>query len=117
MLKTVIEALPQIPVAQQRSELVERKGVGRPDTMCDAMLEQIALALCQAYLASYGHVLHCNLDKGLLIAECRADRAAGMLLSYDTFKDLPRHVCARDIGVLLPDGQLVSLREGGEFFC
>ena len=48
--------------------------------------------------------------------ERRADRAAGLLLSYDTFNDLPRHVCARDIGVLLPDGQLVSLREGGEFF-
>ncbi|HEU5101896.1 MAG TPA: hypothetical protein VFU22_22900 [Roseiflexaceae bacterium] len=48
--------------------------------------------------------------------EYRADRAAGLLLSYDTFNDLPRHVGARDIGVLLPDGQLASLREGSEFF-
>jgi hypothetical protein len=48
--------------------------------------------------------------------ERRADRAAGLLLSYDTFNDLPRHVHARDVGVLLPDGQLASLHEGGEFF-
>jgi aminoglycoside phosphotransferase (APT) family kinase protein len=48
--------------------------------------------------------------------ERRADRAAGLLLSYDTFNDLPRHVRARDVGVLLPDGQLASLHEGGEFF-
>ncbi len=48
--------------------------------------------------------------------ERRADRAAGLLLSYDTFNDLPRHVRARDVGVLLPDGQLASLQQGGEFF-
>jgi S-adenosylmethionine synthetase len=68
MVNIVIEALPQIPVAQQRIELVERKGVGHPDTMCDAMLEQMALALSQAYLSIFGRVLHFNLDKGLLIA-------------------------------------------------
>jgi hypothetical protein len=41
---------------------------------------------------------------------------AGLLLSYDTFNDLPRHVRTRDVGVLLPDGQLASLQQGGEFF-
>ena len=48
--------------------------------------------------------------------ERRADRAAGMLLNYDTFNDLPRHVRALDVGVLLPDGGLLSLGQGGEFF-
>jgi hypothetical protein len=48
--------------------------------------------------------------------EHRADRAAGLLLSYETFNTLPRHVCARDVGVLLPDGRLASLGDGGEFF-
>jgi len=48
--------------------------------------------------------------------ERRADRAAGLLLSYDTFNDLPRHVRALDVGVLLPGGQLASLHMGGEFF-
>jgi aminoglycoside phosphotransferase (APT) family kinase protein len=48
--------------------------------------------------------------------ERRADRAASLLLSYDTFNDLPRHVRAVDVGVLGPDGRLLSLGEGGEFF-
>jgi tRNA C32,U32 (ribose-2'-O)-methylase TrmJ len=30
--------------------------------------------------------------------------AASLLLSYDTFNDLPRHVRAVDVGVLQPDG-------------
>ena len=48
--------------------------------------------------------------------ERRADRAAGLLLSYDTFNDVPRHVRALDVGVLRPDGQLTSVGDAGEFF-
>ena len=48
--------------------------------------------------------------------EYRADRAASLLLSYDTFNDLPRHVRALDVGALSPDGHPVSLGCGGEFF-
>jgi aminoglycoside phosphotransferase (APT) family kinase protein len=48
--------------------------------------------------------------------ERRSDRAAGLLLSYDTFNDVPRHVRALDIGVLRPDGQLASIGDSGEFF-
>jgi aminoglycoside phosphotransferase (APT) family kinase protein len=48
--------------------------------------------------------------------ERRADRAAGLLLGYDTFNDVPRHVRALDIGVLRPDGQLISIGGSGEFF-
>jgi hypothetical protein len=40
--------------------------------------------------------------------ERRADRAASLLLSYDTFNDLPRHVRAVDVGVLQPDGATAS---------
>jgi aminoglycoside phosphotransferase (APT) family kinase protein len=48
--------------------------------------------------------------------EQRSDRAASLLLSYDTFNALPRHVQALDVGVLLPDGRPQSLGEGDEFF-
>lgn len=47
--------------------------------------------------------------------ERRADRAAGMILSYDSFNDLPRHVRALDVGALSPDGQLTSLGAGEIF--
>jgi aminoglycoside phosphotransferase (APT) family kinase protein len=48
--------------------------------------------------------------------ERRADRAASLLLSYDTFNDLERHVRALDLGVFGADGRLKSLDSGEEFF-
>jgi S-adenosylmethionine synthetase len=64
----VIEYLPHIPISQQQMELVERKGLGHPDSMCDAIMEAISVALCRLYLEATGQVLHHNLDKGLLVA-------------------------------------------------
>jgi S-adenosylmethionine synthetase len=60
--------MPHGPVSHQPMELVERKGLGHPDSICDAMMEAIAVALSQAYIEMAGHVLHHNLDKGLLVA-------------------------------------------------
>jgi hypothetical protein len=39
-----------------------------------------------------------------------------MLLSYDTFPLVPGHVRALDVGTILPDGGLLSVREGGEYY-
>lgn len=46
----------------------------------------------------------------------RADRAAEMLLAWDTFGSVPDHVRALDVGTILPGGRLLSVREGGEFY-
>jgi len=62
------------PLADQPFEIVERKGLGHPDTICDAVMEQVAVELAQAYLKLCGRVLHFNADKGLLVAgevDCR----------------------------------------------
>lgn len=56
------------PVPSQPIEIVERKGTGHPDTMCDGVMEQVSLALSQEYLRTFGHIPHFNVDKGLLIA-------------------------------------------------
>jgi S-adenosylmethionine synthetase len=61
-------------LADQPFEIVERKGLGHPDTICDAVMEQVAVELAQAYLKICGRVLHFNADKGLLVAgevDCR----------------------------------------------
>jgi S-adenosylmethionine synthetase len=60
--------LPDVPLHRQPMELVERKGLGHPDSLCDAIMEAISVALCQAYMATAGQVLHHNIDKGLLVA-------------------------------------------------
>jgi S-adenosylmethionine synthetase len=47
-------------------EIVERKGLGHPDTICDEIAEALSLALSAHYLAACGQVLHHNVDKALL---------------------------------------------------
>ena len=49
-------------------EIVERKGVGHPDSMCDAIMEDVSRALSRAYRDRAGTVLHHNCDKALLVA-------------------------------------------------
>lgn len=47
-------------------ELVERKGLGHPDTLCDALAENLSRLLSRAYLERFGVILHHNVDKALL---------------------------------------------------
>jgi S-adenosylmethionine synthetase len=49
-------------------EVVERKGLGHPDTICDALSERISRSLCRHYLDRFGRILHHNVDKLLLVA-------------------------------------------------
>lgn len=47
----------------------------------------------------------------------RADRAAEMLLAYDTFHKIPQHTQALDVGAIRADGaELLSLGDAGEFY-
>ncbi len=46
----------------------------------------------------------------------RADRADAMLLAYDTFPLVPRHVEAIDVGAIRRDGSLVDLTDTREFY-
>lgn len=74
----VIEALRQAPVSDRRVELVERKGLGHPDTLCDSLVEAIAVALNRLYRERAGAILHYNLDKALLAAgDCVKDFGRG----------------------------------------
>ena len=57
------------PGASERPvEIVERKGLGHPDTICDMLSEQLSVALSKHYLDHFGLVLHHNVDKALLVA-------------------------------------------------
>ncbi len=55
-------------VTEHIVEIVERKGKGHPDYMCDSIMEAISVSLSQEYIKAFGTVLHHNIDKGLLSA-------------------------------------------------
>lgn len=52
---------------EQHVEIVERKGLGHPDTMCDMAAEKASVALSKLYISEFGRILHYNLDKALLV--------------------------------------------------
>jgi S-adenosylmethionine synthetase len=64
----VIEPYKGKPVTDQRVEIVERKGTGHPDYLCDSMMEAVSIALSREYTKRFGCILHHNIDKGLLAA-------------------------------------------------
>ena len=63
-----IEPIDRRAVADQRIEIVERKGIGHPDSICDGIAESVAGALARAYIDRFGKVLHFNTDETQLVA-------------------------------------------------
>lgn len=53
-------------VSDNAVEVVERKGLGHPDTICDALAETLSRNLCREYRERFGEILHYNVDKALL---------------------------------------------------
>jgi len=48
-------------------EIAEHKGRGHPDSICDALAENLSIGLSRFYLERFGAILHHNVDKALLI--------------------------------------------------
>lgn len=69
--------LSSLPDDGDPVEFVERKGLGHPDTICDALAETLSRNLCRHYLDRFGTVLHHNVDKVLLCGGSAAPRFGG----------------------------------------
>jgi len=83
------------------------KGVGygtsKRLTVCDRGGRMRDLVFHTATANDFGH-------------DRRSDRAAELLLSFDTFASIPRHVEPVDVGAIDSSGALRSLRDCGEFY-
>ncbi len=62
-----IEFPNELPLDKQKVELVERKGIGHPDSICDGIAEVVSRALSNEYLDKFGHILHHNTDQVELV--------------------------------------------------
>jgi S-adenosylmethionine synthetase len=65
-VKLLVGPLESPSPASLPLEMVERKGLGHPDTLCDALTENLSRALSRVYLERFGAILHHNVDKALL---------------------------------------------------
>ena len=68
MRNILINGLEQIPLEQQKLEIVERKGLGHPDSICDYIMDDLSVNLSREYLRKFGVIMHHNVDKSLLVA-------------------------------------------------
>lgn len=70
-----------LPLTPGRLEVVERKGTGHPDTICDALAEELSLAYSRFCREKLGAVVHHNVDKVLLVGgQSRAVFGGGEVL-------------------------------------
>jgi S-adenosylmethionine synthetase len=63
-----VEVLSDRPVSEHDVEIVERKGKGHPDSICDAIMDRVSIELCREYMREFGVILHHNIDKAFLVA-------------------------------------------------
>lgn len=67
-------------------ELVERKGVGHPDSVCDAAADLCSRMLCKYYFEEFGRYYHHNVDKAALVGGmARPEFGGGKILEPQYF--------------------------------
>ena len=95
----------ELETADEAVEVVERKGLGHPDTICDALAETLSQNLCREYQAQFGTILHHNVDKALLCGGRAAPAlGGGSVLS-------PIHVYLAGRAVTQVDKKVIPLTE------
>lgn len=72
-----VEPMARQAVEDQAVEIVERKGIGHPDSICDGVAEHVSEALAREYLDRVGTVLHYNTDETQLVAGSAAPAFGG----------------------------------------
>ncbi|AEF95698.1 methionine adenosyltransferase [Methanotorris igneus] len=67
MRNIIVKKLDLPSIEERPVEIVERKGLGHPDSICDGIAESVSRALCKMYKEKFGTVLHHNTDQVELV--------------------------------------------------
>jgi len=68
MKNILVEKINNVPIEEQKVEIVERKGIGHPDSLSDGIAEAVSRALCKEYLRKADAVFHHNTDETQIVA-------------------------------------------------
>ncbi|MCI4339003.1 MAG: methionine adenosyltransferase [Thermoplasmata archaeon] len=72
-----VEPLRTVHIEDQLVEMVERKGLGHPDSIADGVSESVSQALCRLYLDEFGHILHHNTDETQVVGGASEPKFGG----------------------------------------
>lgn len=98
-----IEELGATPVTERKVEVVERKGLGHPDFICDSIMNQVSINLCREYIDRFGAIMHHNIDKGMLVAgEVKTKFGGGVILK-------PMRIIFGDRATFEVEGEIIDV--------
>ncbi len=72
-----VEPLRSVHIEDQQVELVERKGLGHPDSIADGISESVSRALSRLYLDEFGRILHHNTDETQVVGGASEPKFGG----------------------------------------
>ncbi len=72
-----VEPLRTVHIEDQEVELVERKGLGHPDSIADGVSESVSRALSRLYLDEFGKILHHNTDETQVVGGASEPKFGG----------------------------------------
>ncbi len=72
-----VEPLRTLHIEDQEVEMVERKGLGHPDSIADGVSESVSRALSRLYLDEYGRILHHNTDETQVVGGASVPKFGG----------------------------------------
>lgn len=101
-----VEELKHTPIEEQASEFVERKGVGHPDSVADALAETVSRNISREYIKTFGRILHHNTDEVQVVGGLSAPKFGGGSMVYPIYILLVGRATTDVGGVKLPVGSI-----------
>jgi S-adenosylmethionine synthetase len=100
-----IEELGATSVVERKVEVVERKGLGHPDFICDSIMNQVSIQLSREYMNRFGAIMHHNIDKGMLVAgEVKTKFGGGVILK-------PMRLIFGDRATFEVEGEIIDVND------
>jgi len=100
---------------QQPVEIVERKGLGHPDTIADGIAESVSVEYSKYCLENFGVILHHNVDKSLVLGgQCDLEYGRGRLLK--PFRVVLGGRMSRNFGDREIDIKAIQIKTARDYF-
>ena len=80
-----VEPLRTVHIEDQEIELVERKGLGHPDSIADGISESVSRALSRLYLDEFGRILHHNTDETQVVGGSSEPKFGGGRVTHPIY--------------------------------
>ncbi|MFO8110424.1 MAG: methionine adenosyltransferase [Thermoplasmata archaeon] len=75
------EVIIETPIEKQHIEIVERKGIGHPDSLADGIAEEVSRSLSKMYMDEFDRILHHNTDEVQIIGgQAEPEFGGGLIL-------------------------------------